>query len=426
MELMRLLKPREGGNINFKMPVILPMSGMVIRHDKPLPSVRVFGHVLKAKLEVGRFLRPLNNLCADMVTKPVGFVTSPAMWKPWEDKPDARQQFVKLFKAAKEARGDAKGGLGYGHPAHKGFFAGRACKRRVQPVRDTPPPIGLGIGAGGWFAQLGLPKHLWHHPTPPPAPLHNTYQREKLHQAALERQAKEHARYKLLGMKYIAEEIEGELIAEQLVSDLMQPGANVCKLFAEYADKIKTSKLLYEANCALTQMIKGTPFRLLGNGHFSRAFLGPDGFVYKTNINHSDEDSWFGYAVNCMLNPNPHVPQIYQIESAGKSYCARMEVLTPPPSDFWDTQFNGVNKFWGFRDDDLESVFDAFNSREFDGIKLMQLVQHTEKETGGSYDIHHENIMLRQHGDTYTIVLTDPLSYGSFNMRTFERKLRRG
>lgn len=445
MHQLQIVKPRDGelnGNPNWVRWVPSQVNfdnfvyqrkpepeGVVIRDVLPFGGFRgalnkhAEAGIFKPKnplcfQEQGRGLRkPLNNLCREIDVLAI---------HKQRNKPPAIQSLQKLFKAANEARSEAKARLGYGHPAHKGFFAGRACKRRAKPIEKVEAlPFVLDGGI-----NCGLVDPWWRAPVPIviKAPTVGTEQLAIIEAEREERRRRERERRKVYDLQEQGYKVEAYMMAEALILELNKPDADACKLFAEFGDKIKASgngNHVYYANRALTEMIKSTKFRILGHGHFSRAFLGPDGLVYKSNLNHTDKDGWFGWAVNCMIDPNPHTPRIYQIESVGDSFCAKMEVLSNVPSDYWETHIGDRYKFWGFRDNDLDTVIDAFNAREFDAMRLMKLARQTFSETGGKYDIHHENIMVRKHGDTHTIVLTDPIAYGSFTMRKFTRKLKK-
>lgn len=395
-----------------------------IRHDAALdlPIHRV--------QMVGRGGRePLNNLCEEMIL-PAPRAPFDGLWEAWKlaDTHRPKPMSLKAIQAACKAAGDVKRGIGYGHPAHRGFFAGKAQKRARNPIgcadadvdfmmpEFVPHDLGKrGVMVMGWEALgLGLMQ---------PESTAKRLEREAVEAVAYRRDKE---REKANACRRVAMKIEAEILVQVLIDKLQDPDVDVCRTLVDYAVSLKANDVTRYAVTALDSAIKATRFRMLGNGYFSTALLGPDGYVYKVNCNNASLDSWVGYAVNCIEKPNPHTPRVYKIEISGNSYCAKMELLNPVSeiSGFDWYERCGSYKFEGFESDCLESVMHSFDAREFDAFNLMKLVSKTKKDTQGRFDIHSDNIMLRMHTDgSHTIVLTDPLSFGSFNMRSVEKRL---
>ena len=161
--------------------------------------------------------------------------------------------------------------------------------------------------------------------------------------------------------------------------------------------------------------------RLLGSGSFSSAFLGYDGFVYKANIVARKFDPWLAYAEACYEHQgNPFLPEIYQIDHVGKTYCAKMERLDHKISSICLSELES-----GILRSPIE-CWDGVDGSYLRGcsndhkIELSEIIKGIYTSSPGvSLDIHDENIMFRSNGQ---VVITDPLAFG----RTIQKYRGRG
>lgn len=421
-----MLAPREP--IKLQLPEWLKPDGFKVNHDN---FFAVKGQ------EVGRAMRsikPLNNLCKEI---PIagGFGD---MWRGWrDDRP--KPMSLKALQDACKAAGKPKAGIGYGHPAHKGFFAGRAKNGLkndcIKPGRKWPRLVrpdfhfdvdwarGFpNIPVGGWVGGLGhigmMAGGLGFFERGEPV---STAKRLELKADADARHA---ARVKQHEFTKFAEQIQHDVLLDPFIDELTAPRANPCEVIAKWVEhyKMKTEGY-YKFRKRMINRLGQVGYDLLGSGYFSSAFRGPDNMVYKVNANHCGLDAWAGFATLCMINRKcPNLPVIYDIKFANNTYCAKMELLTPIDSDFnWAIRACGESKFQGFEQDCFNSVLTMFNCRDNDAINLMGVVRDAAKQTGGWHDIHRENVMYRVVGDSKTLVMTDPIANGDFNMRTFEK-----
>lgn len=420
---------------NFKMD----FPAIKIRHDKVWDNP-----IIQNVQVIGRGQRePVNNLCKEIPINIAG--PHLGLWKGWdfaEKAKPVKALSLKALQDACKAAGGPKAGIGYGHPAHKGFFAGRAKNRLrgdwIKPGRELPrlvrpdfhfddigprgvfdvnwvrgfngfDHIGMmagGLGVGGFFERA--------------EPL-STTKRLELQADADARRA---ARVKHAKLKKLSDQIEHDILLDPFIDELTAPRANPCEVIAKWVDHYKmNTEGFYNLRDRMKARLSQVGYDLLGSGYFSSAFRGPDNKVYKVNCNYCGLDAWAGFATLCMINRKcPNLPVIYDIKFADKTYCAKMELLTPIDSDFnWTVRACGESKFKGFEQDCFDSVLTMFNCRDNDAINLMDVVRDAAKQTGGWHDIHRENVMFRVVGDSKTLVMTDPIANGNFNMRTFEK-----
>lgn len=333
---------------------------------------------------------------------------------------------LKRLKAFwKDAQGD-KAGIGYGHPALKGMFGvgGRVRPDRLQS-RFAPEPFKIGMFGGGLglfddWNNLCAP--MIHNPTPTNERLER---RERRLRQDIERKAQEQER--------LREYKEQERIREQKQWDVCsyiriklslvaKPGANVCQIIADVCAYSKSNGNIHFS--LIGDELEKYGYIILGNGHFSRAYKGPDGSVYKVNSNNTSNDAWYVYAINAMYY-GEHlacVPKIDAIAYRDKTYCVKMELLVPMKS----IDFENCGSFsLAFIDKDVKSIMKALNLCQLDAEHMIELITRTKRETPGSrFDIHSDNVMHRIDADgNKTLVITDPLAYGDFIMSDFDERL---
>lgn len=397
-----------------------------IRHDRP------WDNPIFQKVQIkGRGLRePLNNLCKEVPLHQ----WMHDLWEPWREPHKPKPMSLKALQDACKAAVGAKPGIGYGHPAHRGFFAGKAKNRLkgdwIKPSRgirvvrpdfhfDNIGPRGFfgGFGDIGMMAGgLGVGRLFFERAEPM-----STTERLEMQADADARHA---ARVKKRELDKLSEQIEHDVLLDPFIEELTAPRAVVCSVIAKWVQHYKmNTRSYYLFRKRMITRLAQVGYDLLGSGYFSSAFRGPDNMVYKVNANHCGLDAWAGFAALCMINRKcPNLPVIDDIKFADKTYCAKMELLTPIDSGFdWDVRACGEPKFQGFKEECFNSVLTMFNCRDNDAINMMDVIRDATKQTGGWHDIHRDNVMYRVVGDTKTLVITDPVANGDFNMRTFEK-----
>ncbi|MNV56195.1 hypothetical protein D3C71_1484670 [compost metagenome] len=265
----------------------------------------------------------------------------------------------------------------------------------------------------------------------------NTEQREANRIAQVEREKRDAEREAFRQAENKALKYEQQRVKRQFTDNagsyirialrqLKEPGANVCQLLANMWARIKTHR--YSGDDIRTLLYAGLKelgYTVLGNGHFSCAFKGPDGFVYKVNANHKDSDGWYAYAVNTMHfgGDLKCVPKIDAIAYRDKTYCVKMELLIPLSRGEFEP-FEDLNISF-YKGGDLGRVARLMGISERDAETLVYIIHKTKEETPGSrLDIHYQNVMYRRdkHGNL-KLVLTDPLAYGNFEMGFYDNRL---
>ena len=204
---------------------------------------------------------------------------------------------------------------------------------------------------------------------------------------------------------------------------LDEPDANICQIIADVCAHSKSHGYHIDV---INDGLESRGFTALGNGHFSRAYKGPDGFVYKVNCNHSSHDAWYVYGLNCMYYGQglECLPKIDAIAYKNTTYCVKMGLLSPITVDDFNEKYSGLND--AFRGSgDVSAVKRIMGVSRETAIDVMSIVDRTKRETLGSrFDIHHENVMYRVDANgNKTLVLTDPLAYGDFIMSDFDHRL---
>lgn len=332
----------------------------------------------------------------------------------------------------KDAQG-VKPGIGYGHPALKGLIHGR--KREALPPMTLEPVHvgGLRSILDGFRIDDGL-FGAWQNMFKPDPHL-NTEQREAKRIEQLERdarlEAEQVANRKESNRKRKLKTAKFKKIYEQLANDILRdlnkPGVDVAKRIAWFFSEVRYygNGRMHTAVQLCTERLKEQGFSYLGEGCWSNAYLGPDGWVYKVNCNSDSLDGWFAYAVNVKLNgSSKNFPKIDKIARMGTTYCAKIERLEPLTQDE-QTEFRDRNagKMQAFRDSHLSTIKKEFGCNGDDAINLFEVVRDTHSEINGTYDIHPGNVMWRVENDVRTLVLTDPLCGGNFSMDTMGAKL---
>jgi hypothetical protein len=353
---------------------------------------------------------------------------------------------LKALKAHWENAQKPKPGIGYGHPALKGLIHGRNRREFPPLVLSWREPVRMrgGIGFGGLRGLLDGFNHNqffvgdrfepWQAVIKPQL---NTEQREarriellEIEKQEAEREAKREAenkayRYERTRVKRQFTDNAGSYVRIAL-KQLNEPGANVCQLLANMWAIIKRHRYAGDdVRNLLFAGLKDLGFTILGNGHFSCAFKGPDGHVYKVNANHKDSDGWYAYAVNTMHFGGglKCVPKIDAIAYRDKTYCVKMDELIPLSRAEFEPfeELNNAFRIGG----DPEKVARLLGISHRDAETMCYIIRATKAETPGSrLDIHYQNVMYRRdkHGNL-KLVLTDPLAYGDFEMAFYDKRL---
>lgn len=355
----------------------------------------------------------------------------------------AKQEGLKQLQGFWKAAQGPKEGIGYGHPAHKGFFAaghvGRNHAWRLHPERNEriePARRGMklgfdlfggGIGVGinnlchevgmfndfnpwgaGVFAQRNTPTS-------------ERVAREERRERERRIRDSEHDDWMRANRQ---KEWNVRSYIKIKLSWLDKPGANICQIIADVCAYTKSNR--NEHSDLICNELEHRGFTRLGCGHFSRAYKGPDGFVYKVNSNNTSHDAWYVYGLNCMYYGDglQCIPKIDAIAYSNTTYCVKMGLLSPVTRDEFNETYIGISD--AFRGSgDVNDVMRIMNISRRVAIDLMAIVDRTKRETPGSrFDIHYENVMHRIDANgNKTLVLTDPLAYGDFIMSDFDDRL---
>lgn len=202
---------------------------------------------------------------------------------------------------------------------------------------------------------------------------------------------------------------------------MTEPGADWCQLIANMYDRVKTTGV---CKVYARKGLERLGFRLLGRGHFSTAFQGPDKLVYKVNANRDGTDGWFVYAVNIKCgNVTGCVPNIGDVAYKRTTYCVAMERLEPLGM-FSFGPYEGLAG--AIRNREVDTVAVIMNITRSNAEKFIDLVLTSKNQSGGNcrFDIHSDNVMLRRDSEgNAQIVLTDPLAYGDFRMADVYNRL---
>lgn len=425
---------------NWFWPVVGRQRSGAVMHEVKVLKARPFGgnHILKLKAPDAFMIG--NDGMPKLKEPPVDLKGEPV-------RVDVADAIKALFKSPQNA---AKEGLRHDHPANKGkFFAGREKnKAPLQlPKLDVVRPdislcdvgafhdiwrewAGLGRFAGGIGVGVGHNNaHIrqeFNHPVPARAisfAKRNTAE-QAAHDKALENIRKTQARRENERRRLEAQKEDAvESYIRVCLKLMAEPGANWCQLIACMYDKLKNN-FIDDGTKLINDGLFNLGFKLLGNGHFSTAYQGPDGFVYKVNANHNGSDAWFVYAVNIKCSDLMWcVPRIDKIAHKGNTYCVTMERLEPMTRTEF-LPYDGLQA--AIRDCEFNTVAGLLDISRFDAAKLIKLVNTTRGEAGGNcrFDIHHENIMFRVDASgRKRPVLTDPLAYGKFQMYKIFAKL---
>lgn len=349
-------------------------------------------------------------------------------------KRDGLNQLKGFWKAAQAP----KEGIGYGHPAHKGFFAaghvGRNHKwrMRMEPVERFQRPRlnagfnlfggGIGVGLNNMCLDMELhnPWGVGGFAQRKPTPTNERVERQARRERERQRAASEHDNW----MRSTQQKEWNTISYIKIkLKWLDEPDANICQIIADVCAHSKSHGYHIDV---INDGLESRGFTALGNGHFSRAYKGPDGFVYKVNCNHSSHDAWYVYGLNCMYYGQglECLPKIDAIAYKNKTYCVKMGLLSPITVDDFNEKYSGLND--AFRGSgDVLAVKRIMGISRANAIDVMSIVDRTKRETPGSrFDIHHENVMYRiDTNGNKTLVLTDPLAYGDFIMSDFDHRL---
>lgn len=147
----------------------------------------------------------------------------------------------------------------------------------------------------------------------------------------------------------------------------------------------------------------------LGEGSFSSAYLGYDGYVYKVNIKPKGYDSWLDYAYHAMNNDNEFFPKIYEIKTFKDTYCIKAERLQLIKYEDYDNKYSLLKD--AFEKDDLGLIVKILSSSDNEVDKLNEWYSVTSKikqETGAIWDIRFDNFLKRNE----QLVINDPLAFG--------------
>lgn len=350
------------------------------------------------------------------------------------DRKKAKQDGLKQLQGFWKAAQGPKEGIGYGHPAHKGFFAaghvGRNHKwrMRMQPIERIERPrlnagfdlFGGGIGVGlnnlcldinpwgpGGFAQRNTPTN-------------ERVERQARRERERQRAASEHDDW----MRSKDQKAWNTISYIKIkLKWLDEPGANICQIIADVCAHSKSNGYHIDV---INDGLESRGFTALGNGHFSRAYKGPDGFVYKVNCNNSSHDAWYVYGLNCMYYGQgiDCLPKIDAIAYSNTTYCVKMGLLSPITRDEFNEKYLSISDAFRGSGNVLD-VMKYLNLSRPAAIDVMSIVDRTKRETPGSrFDIHYENVMYRIDANgNKTLVLTDPLAYGDFIMSDFDDRL---
>ena len=143
--------------------------------------------------------------------------------------------------------------------------------------------------------------------------------------------------------------------------------------------------------------------KTLGRGHFSAVFDLGDDRVLKINHEGKHDAGYHAFAEYAMVNPSPHLPKIYHIDTWAGHHVYVIEKLEEP------TQFDRQLMLQLSRTEhDPSRPMSKFLKPDVVGPEFPLLVQRLRDQCSGSWsmrwDLHDENMMMR--GDT--IVITDP------------------
>ena len=316
-------------------------------------------------------------------------------YKRMVKKPTPKKNTIANLKGFYKLPQATKQGLGYNHPAMKGFFRGRDCGGVLEDNFTSP---GLLIP----IASLKPKKDPYSPAT----------------RFAREERAKRSYRTKV------------KKILDRMLSGLNKPNNNRALTIAACWETIRlvNKNYAYTGLDIFTQRMKSLGYRVLGMGAWSYAFQGPDKWVYKVNCNYAAPDGWLPYAINIMANGGTaNMPVIDNLEISGKTYCAKMELLEPIDK-YNNVQFDfdfDSNKVWYFETSEISKIKSMFACSGDDAIALFELVHTTKNDTKADYDIHSGNLMNRVNADgSKTLVLTDPLSSSKYELPVWTGKLK--
>lgn len=155
----------------------------------------------------------------------------------------------------------------------------------------------------------------------------------------------------------------------------------------------------------------------LGEGSFSSAYLGYDGYVYKINIKPKGYDSWLDYAFHAMNNDNDFFPNIYEIKTFKDAYCIKAERLQSIKYEDYDIKYCSLKE--AFKKEDLNLIIKILSSNDNDVDKIEEWYSISSKirqETGAIWDIRFDNFLKRND----QLVINDPLAFGASSNLNFK------
>lgn len=174
---------------------------------------------------------------------------------------------------------------------------------------------------------------------------------------------------------------------------------------------------------AMPMLLVDAGFYVLGRGHFSIVLGHDDQPDTAFKISLKPEDSYVAYAMYCRQNPGPHLPKILCMIRAQegqiiaiKRYITFSEGVRYMPYEYEFPHDSAALMYYWREAETIRRDQNPIYTESY----IQALIAIGEHFDGAAtFDMHTNNLMFDP--DTYTFIITDPVSFKKENFHVIER-----